>query len=77
MYCHVPVKARRVISGVLTQEEVARKGLRPRKRPRDLSLPQRPRVPASYCSTTLAGMRPRSLTGMPLSFAHARMSLLR
>jgi hypothetical protein len=32
MYCPVPVQARRVISGVLTQEEVARKGLRPRKR---------------------------------------------
>ena len=27
-----------------------------------------------YCSTTLAGMRPRSLTAMPWSFAQARMS---
>ena len=34
-------------------------------------------VAASYCSTTLAGMRPRSLTGMPSAFAHARMSPLR
>jgi hypothetical protein len=34
---------------------------------------------AWYCSATLAvaGMRPRSLTGMPLAFAHARMSPLR
>ena len=32
---------------------------------------------ASYCSTTLAGMRPRSLTAMPWSFAHAQMSALR
>jgi hypothetical protein len=31
-------------------------------------------VAAWYCSATLAGMRPRSLTGMPLAFAHARMS---
>jgi hypothetical protein len=34
-------------------------------------------VAASYCSATLAGMRPRSLTGMPWAFAHARMSPLR
>jgi hypothetical protein len=32
---------------------------------------------ASYCSTTLAGMRPRPLTAMPCSFAQARMSPLR
>jgi hypothetical protein len=31
---------------------------------------------ASYCSTTLAGMRPRALTAMPWPFAHARMSPL-
>src|SRR6266700_248628 len=30
-----------------------------------------------YRSSTLAGMRPRSLTAMPWSFAHARMSALR
>jgi hypothetical protein len=36
-----------------------------------------PLVAASYCSTTLAGMRPRSLTATPWSFAHARMSPLR
>jgi hypothetical protein len=30
---------------------------------------------ASYCSTTLAGMRPRSLTAMPASFAQARIPL--
>jgi len=29
---------------------------------------------ALYCSTTLAGMRPRSLTARPCSFAHARIS---
>jgi hypothetical protein len=34
-------------------------------------------VAAWYCSTTLAGMRPRSLTAMPWSFAQARMSPLR
>ena len=34
-------------------------------------------VAARYCSTTLAGMRPRSLTAMPLSFAQVRMSTLR
>ncbi len=34
-------------------------------------------VAASYCPVTLAGMRPRSLTGMLLAFAHARMSPLR
>jgi hypothetical protein len=34
-------------------------------------------VAAWYCPATLAGMRPRSLTGMPLAFAHARMSALR
>jgi hypothetical protein len=33
---------------------------------------QDPLVPASYCSTTLAGMRPRSLTAMPWSLAQAR-----
>jgi hypothetical protein len=32
---------------------------------------------ASYCSTTLAGIRPRSLTAMPWSFAQARISPLR
>jgi hypothetical protein len=40
-------------------------------------LGQCPVVAASYCSTTLAGMRPRWLTRMPVSFAHARMSPLR
>jgi hypothetical protein len=30
-------------------------------------------VAASYCSTTLAGMRPRSLTAILCSLAHARM----
>ena len=34
---------------------------------------QRPRA-ASYCSTTLAGMRPRSLTARPCCFAQARIS---
>jgi len=34
-------------------------------------------VAALYCSTTLAGMRPRSLTAMPWVFAHDRISLLR
>jgi cytochrome P450 len=39
------------------------------------ALRQRP-LPAAawYCSTTLAGMRPRSLTARPWSFAHARIS---
>ena len=32
---------------------------------------------ASYCSATLDGMRPRSLTAMPCSFAHARIWLPR
>ena len=32
---------------------------------------------ASYCSATLAEIRPRSLTVMPWSFAHARMSALK
>ena len=32
---------------------------------------------ASYCSATLAEMRPRSLTVMPWPFAQARMSALR
>ena len=32
-------------------------------------LGQRPVVAASYCSTTLAGMRPRALTSMPWDFA--------
>ena len=32
---------------------------------------------AWYCSTTLAGIRPRSLTVMPWSLAHARMPALR
>ena len=44
---------------------------------RDSGLRHAPVVAASYCSTTLAGMRPRSLTAMPCSFAHARMSPLR
>jgi len=36
---------------------------------------QRPFPAAAwYCSTTLAGMRPRSLTARPCSFAHARIS---
>jgi hypothetical protein len=39
-------------------------------------LGQRPLAAAWYCSTTLAGMRPRSLTARPCSFAQARMSLL-
>jgi hypothetical protein len=34
-------------------------------------------VAAWYCSTTLAGMRPRALTAMPACFAHARMLPLR
>jgi hypothetical protein len=34
-------------------------------------------VAAWYCSATLTGMRPRSLTAMPWVFAHARMSPLR
>ncbi len=34
-------------------------------------------VAASYCPATLAGMRPRELTGMPWAFAHARMPPLR
>ena len=34
-------------------------------------------VAASYCSTTLAGIRPRALIGMPCSFAHALMPPLR
>src|SRR6266487_3887306 len=34
-------------------------------------------VAAWYWAATLAGMRPRSLTGMPLAFAHARISALR
>jgi hypothetical protein len=34
-------------------------------------------VVASYWSTTLAGMRPRSLTARPVALAHARMSALR
>ena len=38
---------------------------------------QDPWVAASYCSATLAGMRPRSLTAMPSPFAHARMLPLR
>ena len=42
-----------------------------------MSFCQDPLVAASYCSTTLAGMRPRSLTAMPWSFAHARMPPLR
>ena len=32
---------------------------------------------ASYCSTTLAGMRPRALTATPCSFAHVRIPPLR
>jgi hypothetical protein len=32
---------------------------------------------AWYCSTTLAGMCPRSLTMMPWAFAQARTSALR
>ena len=34
-------------------------------------------VAASYCSTRAAGMRPWSLTAMPCSLAHARISPLR
>lgn len=34
-------------------------------------LRQSPSVAASYCSMTLTGMRPRSLTAVPTSFAHA------
>jgi len=34
-------------------------------------------VAAWYCSITLAGIRPRSLTAMPWSLAHARTSPLR
>jgi len=34
-------------------------------------------VAASYCSTTLAGMRPRSLTAIPWPVAQARMLPLR
>ena len=34
-------------------------------------------VAAWYCSTTLAGMRPRSLTARPWPLAQARISLLR
>jgi len=34
-------------------------------------LVQRPFAAAWYWSTTLAGIRPRSLTAMPCSFAHA------
>jgi Domain of unknown function (DUF4386) len=34
-------------------------------------------VAASYCSATLAEIPPRSLTVIPWSFAHARMSALR
>ena len=41
-----------------------------------LDLRQDPPIADSYCSTTLAGMRPRSLTGMPWSFAHARTAPL-
>ena len=47
----------------------------------DLRLTARGQLPlpvaAWYCSTTLAGMRPRSLTAMPWSFAQVRMSPLR
>ena len=32
---------------------------------------------ASYFAMTCAGIRPRSLTSMPLRFAHARISALR
>jgi hypothetical protein len=42
-----------------------------------MSFCQDPLVVASYCCTTLAGMRPRPLTAMPCSFAQARMSPLR
>jgi hypothetical protein len=42
--------------------------------PLRFGLALRPVVAASYCSTTLAGMRPRSLTAMPWSFAYARIS---
>src|SRR6266480_960125 len=44
---------------------------------RDRGLGQCPLVAAWYCSTTLAGMRPRALTAMSWSFAHARISPLR
>ncbi len=36
---------------------------------------QRPLTAAWYCSMTLAGIRPRALTAMPWSFAHARSPL--
>src|SRR6266487_4508813 len=42
-----------------------------------LRLVQRPGAAAWYCSITLAGIRPRSLTVMPWSLAHARTSPLR
>jgi len=44
---------------------------------RDRGVCQCPLVAAWYCSTTLAGMRPRALTVMSWSFAHARISPLR
>ena len=44
---------------------------------RNAGLLYAPVVAASYCWTTLAGMRPRSLTAMPWSFAHARIWPLR
>jgi hypothetical protein len=44
---------------------------------RCISPGQDPWVAASYCSATVAGMRPRSLTMMPWSFVPARMSALR
>jgi len=40
-------------------------------------LVHRPLAAAWYCSNTLAGIRPRSLTVMPCSLAHARTSPLR
>jgi hypothetical protein len=45
---------------------------RPAFGPPAYGLCQRPHVADWYCSTTLAGMRPRSLTAMPCSFAQAR-----
>src|SRR5215468_3046480 len=45
-------------------------------RSRVMSFRQDP-LAASYCSTTLAGMRPRPLTAMPWPLAQARMSPLR
>jgi hypothetical protein len=53
-----------------------RRGQRPSERGlartgRDPGLPHGFLAAAWYCSTTLAGMRPQSLTAMPWSYAHA------